>query len=154
LRVLFIGESPPTGGTFFYDANSLLYNATRQAFVAAAPKLAGSDFLAAFARMGCYLEDLSLEPIDKLPKPQKLKARKDAVPSLARRLKGLTPSVIVVVVKGIRPQVLQALNDAGIGGVPREVLPFPGQWHRTDYVAELTELVSSWRRRHVLLPSR
>lgn len=65
LRVLFIGESPPTGGTFFYDADSLLYRATRDAFVSAMPQLAvRDDFLDTFRQMGCYLEDLSLEPID------------------------------------------------------------------------------------------
>jgi hypothetical protein len=65
LRVLFIGESPPSGGTFFYDANSILYFATREAFLAAAPRLGTrASFLDTFQRLGCYLEDLSLRPID------------------------------------------------------------------------------------------
>jgi hypothetical protein len=153
LRVLFIGESPPTGGTFFYDANSILYQATREAFMAAAPKLAAeADFLAAFRRMGCYLDDLSRVPIDKLPDAEKRIARKEAVPGLARRLRGLEPRVVVIVVKGIEPQVTKALNEAGLAEVTREPLPFPGQWHRSAYIGELAALVRSWRRRWVLLP--
>jgi hypothetical protein len=88
--VQFIGESPPAGGTFFYNANSLLYDATREAFVAAIPALAKRpQFLEAFQQLGCYLDDLSLRSIDKLPKREKLRARDAAVPALARRLKGL-----------------------------------------------------------------
>lgn len=32
VRVLFIGESPPEGGTFFYLANSKLYRHTKSRF--------------------------------------------------------------------------------------------------------------------------
>lgn len=151
LRVLFIGESPPTGGTFFYDANSALYFATCEAFIAAIPALKRRrDFLGAFQQLGCYLDDLSLRPIDKLPTREKLRARDAAVPALARRLTGLTPRLVVVVVKGIRPQVDAALDRAGLGAVPFGALPFPGRWHRADYVAELTTLVRGWRRRRLL----
>jgi len=154
LRVLFIGESPPTGGTFFYDASSLLYNATRDAFVAAEPRLSNRDVLQAFANMGCYLEDLSRAPIDKLPDRDKRQARKDAVPGLARRLRGLKPRVVVVVVKGIQPQVTHALDKAGLGDVQFEALPFPGQWGRTQYRAELEDLVRDWRKRRILRAAR
>jgi hypothetical protein len=154
LRVLFVGESPPAGGSFFYYANSILYRATRDAFVKAAPKLAGSeDFLSAFQRMGCYLEDLSLEPIDKLRDSDKREARKDAVSALARRLRGMQPRLAVIVVKGISPQVQKSLELAGLKDLPCEALPFPGQWHRDTYVAELSGLVGSWRRRRLLLPA-
>jgi hypothetical protein len=41
--------------------DSKLYFATREAFEAAVPALRRhKDFLAAFARLGCYLDDLSL----------------------------------------------------------------------------------------------
>lgn len=153
LRVLFIGESPPTGGTFFYDANSVLYFATRDAFVAAAPRLAGRDFLGAFQQTGCYLDDLSLKPIDKLPDRERRQARNAAIPGLARRLKGKTPRLVVIVVKGIAPQVAQALDRAGLADVPTEKLPFPGQWDHDDYVDQLTDLVDKWRRRRLLRPS-
>ena len=53
IRALFVGESPPSGGTFFYRANSKLYFATREAFEAAIPALRKEvDFLDAFKRLG------------------------------------------------------------------------------------------------------
>jgi hypothetical protein len=63
VRVLFVGESPPAGGTFFYAANSNLYFATEEAFVAALPALEGKDFLEEFRRLGCYLDDLCLDAV-------------------------------------------------------------------------------------------
>lgn len=74
----------------------------------------------------------------KLPKDERERARDAAIPTLARRLRGLTPRVVVVVVKGIAPQVAAALDRACLGAVPSEALPFPRQWHRADYVAGLT----------------
>jgi len=45
------------GGTFFYRANSKLYDATREAFETAVPALRREDdFLAAFQRLSCYLD--------------------------------------------------------------------------------------------------
>lgn len=153
LRVLFIGESPPTDGTFFYDANSILFTATREAFTNAMPALAAeTDFLQVFREAGCYLEDLSLLPIDKLPDGEKRRARTAAIPDLARRLTGMMPSEIVVVVKGILPHAKQALAEAGIHNVALHALPFPGQWWRSQYIDDLAARVKLWDRNGVLLP--
>ena len=35
VRILFVGKSPPASGRFFYQADSGLYRAVREAFVAA-----------------------------------------------------------------------------------------------------------------------
>jgi hypothetical protein len=150
LRILFIGESPPAGGTFFYDADSVLYRATRDAFVAAIPALAHAHFLEAFTAAGCYLEDLSLAPIDKLPDRERRQIRKAGIASLAGRLEGTAPRVVVAVAKGIMPQVTDALRASGLGGIPVNSLPFPGQWHRRAYVHGLTELVEVWHRQRLL----
>jgi hypothetical protein len=61
VRVLFVGESPPAGGTFFYAADSGLYRATRDAFYEAIPEARSGKFLERFAAYGCYLEDLCQE---------------------------------------------------------------------------------------------
>jgi hypothetical protein len=152
LRVLFIGESPPAGGTFFYSADSILYRATRQAFLDALPNLADQpNFLEAFRALGCYLDDLSLRPIDKLESRDRLEARDAAVPQLARRLSAFRPRRVVIVLKGIAPQVSTALEEAGLGEVARAELRFPSRWHRAEYVAELTELVRGWRGEELLL---
>jgi len=62
-----------------------------------------------------------------------------------------TPTVVVVIVKGIRPHVEQALERAGLAGVPLEVLRFPDQWWRNDYIKELTRLAQRWKRQRLVL---
>src|SRR5947199_2008929 len=66
IRILFVGESPPAGGTFFYAANSNLYYATEAAFRQAVPDLLSGDFLDDFRALGCFLDDLCLRPVNHL----------------------------------------------------------------------------------------
>lgn len=141
VRVLFVGESPPAGGTFFYAANSNLYLATEEGFLGAMPRLRDRPFLKSFQSLGCYLDDLCLVPVNKLPKREKREKRKEGELALARRMKRLSPRAIVVVVLGIVPNVRRAASQAGLADVPIHGLPFPGQWHRQRYVDELSELV-------------
>jgi hypothetical protein len=153
VRVLFIGESPPAGGTFFYWANSKLYDATREAFQSAMPALRRQDdFLSAFQRLGCYLDDLCLMPVNGLPMrdPRRLDERTRGVHPLARRMKLLHPSVLCVVMLDIVGDVDSAAARAGLT-VERQALPFPVR-HRGRYVRELTQIVKRWRRQGVLLP--
>ena len=153
VRVLFIGESPPSGGTFFYRANSKLYAATREAFEAAIPALRREDdFLDVFERLGCYLDDLCLKPVNDLDirDPQRLAERSRGVAPLARRMKPLQPSVVCVAMKAIVPEVDQATERAKLDAC-REALPFPAR-HRPQYVSGLTDLVKAWRRRGILGP--
>jgi len=44
--VLFVGEAPPDSGRFFYQADSGLYRAIREAFIEAFPVLRERSFLA------------------------------------------------------------------------------------------------------------
>lgn len=55
-NTLFLGESPPHGGTFFYKQDSLLYHRMKEFFGAA------SNFLPAFQANGFFLDDLVLYP--------------------------------------------------------------------------------------------
>jgi len=155
LRVLFVGESPPDGGTFFYTADSILFRATREAFSTAIPLLANTDdFLARFQKLGCYLEDLSHDPICKLPRKERRRARNDARLGLARRLRRLpAPKCVVVVVMGIEQDVRAALNRAGMDDLPVYCLRFPVHRWRESYVSELTGHVRAWRRRGLLNPA-
>lgn len=151
VRVLFVGESPPAGGTFFYRANSKLYDATREAFETAIPALLREDdFLAAFQRLGCYLDDLCLTPVNHLDMrdPKRLAERQRGVAPLARRMKSLQPNVVCVVLKAIVPDVNRAIAKAELDAM-HEAVPFPAR-HRPQYVAQLTVLVRQWKRRGIL----
>jgi hypothetical protein len=154
VRVVFIAESPPAGGTFFYRGNSKLYYATREAFATAVPAFRqNEDFLSAFKQLGCYLDDLSPRPVDHLDMndPERREARREGVEPLARRMRRWSPRAAVVVMKAIVPHADAALARAGHGDIPREALPFPAR-HAPQYIEQLTEVVSSWRRRRIFHP--
>jgi hypothetical protein len=144
VRVLFVGESPPAGGTFFYASNSNLYFATAEAFRAALPSR-GIDFLDEFQRFGCYLDDLCLQPVNHLDSrdPVRLAARADGELRLAEQIRMWRPRAIIVVMVAIADNVARAREQAGLPSVPFHVLPFPGRKaHRDRYVAELTAIAS------------
>jgi hypothetical protein len=158
VTVLFVGESPPAGGTFFYLANSKLYEATKEAFIRAAPDLVrGSNFLERFAALGCYLDDLCLEPVNhlKMDNPlaeaKRLRLREEGEEPLASRIRQCAPSAIVVVMKGIEANVRRAATSANFSSIVIPALPFPS-WkaHREQYVDELSNLVRSLRGRGLL----
>src|SRR4029079_4292792 len=55
IRLLFIGESPPASGRFFYCRDSGLYRAIRDAFRILDPSITDDGFLGIFQAAGCYL---------------------------------------------------------------------------------------------------
>jgi hypothetical protein len=157
MRVMFVGESPPSGGTFFYAANSNLYTATEEAFRAAIPTLDDEDFLGQFRRMGCYLDDLCLEPVNNLDfrDPLRVAARVEGQERLAEHIRVWRPRAIVAVMIAIADNVSRAVREAGQETVPQSVLPFPGRKaHRDRYVAELIALVTRWSSEGVFLVAR
>jgi hypothetical protein len=152
VRVLFIGESPPAGGTFFYARDSGLFRATRDAFYDAIPELRGGDFLRQFAALGCYLEDLCHEPVNHLNALERVNARRAGEPRLAKTLRDLRPRVVVILVKAIAPNVTRAVTAAGCSDVERHVVTYPSRWHRhrVAYRQELCTLLREFAGRRIL----
>ncbi len=58
IRLLFVGESPPESGRFFYRRDSGLYQVVRDVFAAVAPSVNDENFLKNFQASGCYWVDL------------------------------------------------------------------------------------------------
>ncbi|MDR3755166.1 MAG: hypothetical protein P4K93_16625 [Terracidiphilus sp.] len=125
VTTLFVGESAPDSGRFFYSSDSSLFYAMKRAF--------GSKetFLEDFKRKGFYLDDLVLTPINKLERRERSRRREEAVPELAKRLVEYKPKAVVVVMRAILPMVRQAMRMAGIWYEPFCV-PHPafGNWTR------------------------
>ncbi len=142
VRWLFVGESSPSGGTHFYRANSNLFRATQEAFVA----VLGSDvpsgpaFLHFFRDRGCWLVDLASEPVKRLAK----EARGAAVGAVRNRLARLIgetdPERIIVVKVSIASDVGAASRVAGFKGEILE-LPFPVRQWKSEYVRRLEDAV-------------
>lgn len=129
VRILFIGESPPASGRFFYQADSGLYRAVREAFLRAFPSLKKTEFLASFCSLGCYLVDLCGEPVDNMMEQDRIDGCRRGETRLAQEIRAIRPKVIVTVVRSIRSNAKRAQERAGWSGRHLE-LPYPGRWHR------------------------
>ena len=129
VRVLLVGEAPPASGRFFYRADSGLYRAIRRPFVALFPSRPGRSFLESFRDHGCFLVDLCGRPVDRLPPALRRKARREGEAGLARALRALRPSAVVVVVKSVGASVRRSARRADWSGTLVE-LPYPGRWKR------------------------
>jgi hypothetical protein len=138
VRILFVGESPPASGRFFYQADSGLYRALRNTFLAAFPALPEDGFLHSFQKLGCYLVDLCGKPVDRLNSKKRKQACRDGEARLARTLKALQPKIIITVVRSISANVRRAQASANWKGLHVE-LPYPGRWkeHRIAFDDEL-----------------
>jgi hypothetical protein len=145
VRVLFVGESSPAGGTHFYRANSGLYRATRHAFelgsVAARPP-ASISFLDWFRDLGCWLVDLADRPFDDIPTAQHAAEGDAAIARLATTMQQSRPERVVVVLRRIAPAVRAAAQLVGVVEDAIDVLPFPTRQWRPVYIEQLTGVVN------------
>ena len=151
--VLFIGESRPHSGKFFYQSDSNLYRYTHEAFYEVFQKHwpHNYDFLRGFEKLGCYLDDLCLEPVNNLPKVERNLKRREAVNGLSHRLTHITPKAVIVVMKAIVPNVRLAVRAASLSSVPTWHLPFPAQGHQRRYAQGLIDAIEELRRNGLLL---
>jgi hypothetical protein len=142
VRLLFVGESPPASGRFFYQADSGLYRAIRQTFLSAFPNLKDADFLESFRNLGCYLIDLCGKPVDRLPTNQRRLACEQGETRLAARIRQLNPEVIVTVVRSIAANVQRAQARAKPHGT-HLVVSYPGRWktHRVAFERALKPIL-------------
>lgn len=143
ISLLFVGESPPAGGKFFY-VESPMTAFTAKAFKEAHGSRVVPDdqqaFLSYFMSCGCYLDDICHQPIDKLTDGKRKRMLEVSVVDFASRLSELKPSVIAVVVKKIEKYARSAVEQAGLK-VPVYVLPFPGHGHQNKYMSDLREIL-------------
>ncbi len=146
VRVLFVGESPPASGRFFYAGDSGLYRAMRDVFAEVYPSCSEGAFLSQFQRQGCYLVDLCLDPVDNLPPELRRAACMRSERSLARSIRRLQPESIVTIVRSIEDNVTRATARAGWRG-PTVHLPYPGRWssHRETFGSVLVPFLRSRR---------
>jgi hypothetical protein len=135
VRLLFIGESPPASGRFFYQGDSGLYRAVRDAFRAIDPSITDEGFLTVFQNSGCYLIDTCIDPVDHLDARRRRAACAASERSLSRRIKSLRPDSIVILLRSIQENVRRAVALAAWRG-PMLQVPYPGRWarHREVFV--------------------
>jgi hypothetical protein len=114
----------------------------RVAFRIADSKVEDEDFLAAFRSLGCYLTDLSHEPVDHLDPALRRAMRSNGEKSLAREITRLQPEIIAPVLTSIARNVETAAARANWRG---EILqfPYPGRWsrHRDAFIEVLVPVI-------------
>ena len=81
--------------------------------------------------------DLCREPVNRLPAEKRKIARMKGEKTFQQCLRDVRPLAIIVVMKGIVEHVDRAVKAAGLGAVPRHVVPFPAQGHIREYVTLL-----------------
>lgn len=143
IRVLFVGESPPANGGFFYICSPMT-NYMAQVFAEVFGKEFQSvaDFLSIFKAEGCYLDDLSHEPVDNLPRRERRKKIDNCVSALAERMKEYQPEHVIAVLKSIETPVRRAAHKANLD-VHIEAVPFPGQGNQCRFAKELSKILRS-----------
>lgn len=144
VRVLFVGESAPAGGTHFYLANSNLFRATREAFGRGLGVLTppdGTAFLKWFEELGCWLVDIAEHPVNRLSVREREAAVRQGITQLAGILRETDPDRVVILVRQIAPDVRRAAALAGLDDRTIDVLPFPIRQWRSTFVEQLAGIM-------------
>ncbi len=143
IKLLLIGESASESGKFFYLESSMT-TFTQRAFENTF-KLSFKnhrEFLQFFKKKGCYLDDLSSIPVNRMPPLRKEEVLSGSILSLAKRLTSYKPEIVVIVLKRIERKVNEALDLSCIK-CKRYTLPFPGNGHQNKYIQKLSRILKS-----------
>ena len=143
VRLLFIAESAPASGRFFYQGDSGLYRAMRDAFRMVDPAINDENFFAVFRASGCYLIDLCRRPVDDLDPKSRRAACRAGEESLSAAISELQPAMIATLLRSIEGNVERALVRTAWEG-PIIHLPYPGRWaqHKRIFASGVTPIVS------------
>ena len=134
ITTLFVGESAPHGGTFFYNRNSGLFREIQKAFN-------GKElFLEDFRRNGFYLDDLVLEPVNHLERRDRISLCRESVSSLSKRLSSYKPQAVVILLCRIKPMVMGAMVEAGLSYQPH-CTPYPGFGNQRRFHQAMAEII-------------
>jgi len=134
ITTLFVGESAPHGGTFFYNQDSGLFREMRKAF-------RGDDrFLDVFKQSGFYLDDLVLEPVNHMTARDRRTACKQSIACFAKRLKDYKPAAIVILLRSIESMIAEAMREAGLTYEPFST-PYPGFGNQPRFHSAMAEII-------------
>lgn len=104
VEVLFIGESRPQGGTFFYQEDSSLYRETKKAF----DEYLTQDIftLGNFKKWNCWLYDICKNPVNALDDAKRIGCIHKNIPRLVDVLETEKPKLIIVCKKTfVEPEI-------------------------------------------------
>lgn len=152
IRLLFIAESPPSSGGYFYFTRTIgkdhLFRETMKAldlWPQSQRMRKGIDkrpYLHQFMKMKFFLIDTCDRPVDKLPRKSRTLQISKGASTIAARVRKLTPAKIVVVKKTVFGPVRNALRNADLDSklLNDKPIPFPSHGHQATYRNQLRRL--------------
>ncbi len=157
IRLLFIAESPPTSGGFFYNPKTigrdyLFVETMRGLGLWPDDRVMLKNFdkrnlLKQFQSMGCFLVDSSHISVDKLKDRERNSRVLRGIPRLLHEIERLKPSRIVIVKKNVFRLVGPELEKRHLAPriLNKKFIPFPSHGHQPEYRRRLRGLLD----RHV-----
>jgi hypothetical protein len=135
IATLFVDESAPSSGVFFYFETGQVYRCMKRVF--SRDQNCDQNFLSDFKANGYFLDDLILIPNIEINNS----VRYASVQSLAERMVKYQPKAVVALMKAIEPMVRQAMKIANLSSCPFYATRFPGNGHCTTFRAEMAEIL-------------
>ncbi len=136
---LFVGESAPVSGDFFYKGNTDLARHMRSAMEAAGINC-GEDFLATFKALGWYLDDLVLEPINDRSASERKALHRQWKDHLTQRIASYKPKAVVSLMLSIQDTV-DVAAARGVRDARPFVTHFPGNGQQKHFHADMARIL-------------
>lgn len=141
VRTLFVGESRPYSGKFFYYENTFLYRYTKLAF-----QDSGIDFtLDKFKELGCWLYDVCESPVNGkcVSKSERKNLIRAGLSELDQVINQLKPEFVIVVKMGAMRDLAfnHILQKGYIEGQNAFNLPFPNCGNQKKYQNQLSAIL-------------
>lgn len=151
IRVLWIAESPPAGGGYFYfdtTSKNHLFRETMRGlgwWPEDETMSAGIDktpYLRRFQKAGHFLVDLSYVPVNKMGRNEKERVLRRSIPRLLNDLEALDPQKILIVKATLFDLLSSRIGETRFG--PRVLntgpIPFPSHGGQKRYREEIRKL--------------
>jgi hypothetical protein len=138
ITTLFVGESAPFAGTFFYYGNGQIWRNLQTTVDTVFGR--DGDFLDRFKSFGWYLDDLVLTPVNYLSLQQRKIMRLNARNNFVSRLVEYRPEAIVCLMKGIGDIVSEATMAAGCRRSAFSV-PYPGNGQQRRFHEQMAAIL-------------
>jgi hypothetical protein len=149
VEVLFVGESRPQAGTFFYKEDSALYRETKKAFN---EYFAQNIFtLVNFKRWNCWLYDISNDPVNGLPAAERRDIIRTNIPQLVEMVQREKPKLIIVCKKTIVEPEIRMSDIMKTYRVEENIffLPFPGNGNQRKYREGLIKAFKAYNLKNI-----
>jgi hypothetical protein len=157
VELLWIAESPPTSGSYFYFPKTTgkdhLFRETMRAVGIWPLKevmkkgLDKRPLLQSFRSKGFFLIDTCAHPVDKLKDKERKHAILEGTSGVVELVSELNPNGIIIVKSNIYDPVKHALESSGFAGkiLNQKPLPFPSHGRQQSYRQKINDILRKLR---------